>query len=66
MSQNDAILQHLQKGHTLTPMQALRKFNCLSLSSRISDLKNDRGYDVKSELVKVGKKMVAQYSMEVK
>jgi len=66
MSQNDAILNYLQKGHKLTPLQALRKFNCLSLSSRISDLKNDRGYDVKSELVKVGKKTVSQYTMEVK
>ena len=65
MSQNEAILQHLQSGKTLTPLQALTEYNCLSLSSRISDLKNGYGHNIKSEFIKVGNKNVAQYSMEV-
>lgn len=65
MTQNQAILNWLKPmGRTISPMQALKKFNCWSLSSRISDLKK-QGHRIKSELVtdKKTKKQYARYSL---
>ncbi len=62
-SQNERILNHLKKGKSLTPLAALRLFNCWALSSRIAEI-NKPSRIVKSELVKVkGGKQVAKYSM---
>jgi len=41
MSQNNEILAYLVKGHSLTPMDALKKFGCFRLASRINDLRNE-------------------------
>ena len=38
-SQNRQILAHLQKGNTITQMDALRLFGCMRLASRINDLR---------------------------
>lgn len=62
-SQNERILNYLQKGKSLTPLAALRLFDCWALSSRIAEI-NKPSRIVKSELVKVkGGKMVSRYSM---
>jgi hypothetical protein len=55
--------RYLASGASITPLQALRKFNCLSLSQRIGELKRDR-WPIKVELVKVGEKRVARYSID--
>ncbi len=65
MSQNDEVLIHLQKGNKMTWLDGLKLFKCRALNSRVSDLRK-RGYNIKSEFIKVGKKTVSQYSMEVK
>lgn len=39
ISQTDQILNYLQAGNVLTPLEALRKFNCLRLGARIYDLR---------------------------
>lgn len=57
------ILRHLAKGHSLTPLTALNKFGCLSLSQRIGELKR-QGWPVASKLVKVGQARVARYWLE--
>lgn len=44
-AQEKNILEWLQLGHTLTPLEALQKFGCLRLSARIYDLR-DKGHDV--------------------
>ncbi len=62
MTQNQAILKHLKSGKALTPLQALRLFNCWALSSRISNLKAD-GYPIKSEIVNANGKHYAKYSL---
>ena len=49
VSQEAGILQFLQAGGTLTPMDALERFNCWALSSRISDL-NKKGHNIKSRM----------------
>lgn len=63
-SQNARILGHLTHGKTLTPLSALRLFDCLRLSGRIHNLRS-RGHDIKSEKIQLsGGKTVAQYSLK--
>ena len=52
-TQNQMILRHLQthkKG--ITAMQALDKFGCMRLASRISDLRH-MGYSISREMIAV-------------
>lgn len=44
-SQCDMILAYLQKGYSLTQMDALRMFGCFRLASRVHDLR-ERGYNI--------------------
>jgi hypothetical protein len=60
MSQRLDILRYLAKGGSLTPLKALRLFGTLSLSQRIGSLKRE-GWPIQSELVRRGKKIVAEY-----
>ena len=60
-SQNKAILKHLLKGKKLTGLQALDKFGCWRLPSRICDLKKDGWLiDSKTITTKSGKR-ISQY-----
>ena len=57
-SQKEMILEYLQLGHALTPLEALRYFGCFRLGARIADIKKE-GYNIHSELVhdpKTGKR----------
>lgn len=57
------ILMALKQGEKLTPLVALDKFRCLSLSQRVGDLKK-MGWPILSEMVAVPSgKRVAQYRM---
>ena len=40
MSQNKQILEYLEQGNTLTALEALEKFDCFRLASRINQLIN--------------------------
>lgn len=62
MSQKLEIQRHLSKGHKLTPLQALHKFGVMALSQRVGELKRE-GWPVATELVQVGSKRVAEYSI---
>ena len=65
LSQANAILQYLQDGNGITPMDALNLCGCFRLSARIADLKK-RGYDIVTEKVKVdGGQYVARYHLAV-
>lgn len=48
--QNARILEHLQKGGSVTPLFALREWGCFRLSSCIFKLKK-RGYNIVTEIV---------------
>jgi hypothetical protein len=66
MSQNDMVLSWLQRGKTLTPMQALEKFGCFRLAARVHNLRME-GHDiVANDYVLPNGKRVARYSMKVK
>ena len=49
-SQAEMILSHLKNNGTLTPLQALIKFQCLRLGARIYDLRC-AGHKIKTEYV---------------
>lgn len=64
MSQNNDIVIYLQKGKKITPIEALNKFGCFRLASRISDLRAD-GYKIHTDMVVTkSKKRIAQYSLK--
>ena len=60
MTQTQRILEHLQKGRSITPIQALRWFGCLRLAARISDLRRE-GFEVQTHLVKGKENRFAKY-----
>lgn len=62
MSQRLAIQRYLAMGLSITPIQALEKFGCLTLSQRIGEIKRD-GFKVQSTMIRVGEKRVASYQM---
>lgn len=61
-SQNKQILNHLESGKSITPMDALNLFGCFRLGARIHDLKSE-GYDIKTEIKVVNGKRFAEYSL---
>lgn len=65
MTQSQSILKHLKAGRTLTPLEALRKFGTLRLSGRILELR-EAGYRIRTKLVSVRGKRVAEYQMAAK
>ena len=63
MSQTTKIQKHLEKGKSLTAIQALNKYGCFRLAARIADLRND-GMNIKTTIVKLkNNKHIATYSM---
>lgn len=50
MSQNKRILESLQGGEKITPLDALERFGCFRLGARVYDLRK-AGHDIKSETV---------------
>lgn len=61
-SQTELIRKHLESGKTITPLEALRRYDCLRLGARIYDLKQD-GLPVKTEIKRNGRKRFAEYSL---
>lgn len=64
MSQNDAILAHLQTGASITPLEALRLCGCLRLSERVRELEA-QGVSIAHEWFGVGRKKVMSYRLAV-
>jgi len=64
MSQNKQIKSYLEKGKKLTTLDALSKFGCFRLASRINDLRNE-GMIIVTKTIKLdNKKQIAQYSIK--
>lgn len=62
-SQSAKILAHLQGGGRITALEALNKFGCLRLASRISDLRKDN--DICSQFITLPNgKRVKEYFIE--
>lgn len=64
-SQEAKILEWLKAGNSLTPLEALERFNTLRLGGRIYGLRK-LGYDIKTENYKTPSgKHVARYRLEL-
>jgi hypothetical protein len=62
-SQNTAILSHLKTGKSITPIDALERFDCFRLGARIYDLKQ-AGHVIHKDMVPTDSgKHVASYTM---
>lgn len=62
-SQAAAILKHLQKGQTITSLQALNLYGCARLGARVHELKRG-GHQIASSRVATGNgKHVASYQL---
>jgi Helix-turn-helix domain len=61
-SQNQRILNYLQKGKSLTPITALNKFGCFRLAARIADLRKE-GHTIHTDTITKNKKTFASYKM---
>jgi len=63
MIQKMEILQYLQAGNSLTQLEALMKFGCMRLASRISEIRQ-MGYEIDVDFIVTRQgKRVAQYSL---
>lgn len=63
-SQAEKILAHLARGNTLTIMEAIRRWDCTTLSQRCTELKR-RGHPIRSTMVTLRSgKRVAQYTLK--
>ena len=62
-TQTNSILSHLEKGRSLTAIQALDKFGCLRLAARINDLRNLGWNIAKESYITATGKRVAKYSL---
>jgi biotin operon repressor len=64
MSQTQDILEHLKSGEPITPMDALNKFGCFRLASRINELR-DCGYDIETRIKRTTNgKQIAEYTLK--
>ncbi len=64
-SQNANIKKHLEQGKSITAFEALKLYGCFRLGARIHDLKRMfPDMNIKSELVSIGEKRVARYSLQ--
>jgi hypothetical protein len=61
-TQNQMILSYLEKGKSLTPLDALNKFGCFRLAARISDLRKD-GLNIATKYVTKEGKNYASYKL---
>lgn len=62
-SQKSKILAYLRTGKSITQFEALHRFGCMRLASRINDLRND-GWGVLTENLKLNSgKIVACYRL---
>jgi hypothetical protein len=62
-TQNEQIKAYLNKGKSITPMDALAKFGCFRLSARIKNLR-DEGLKIATNYVTKGNKTFASYSVK--
>lgn len=60
MSQREKVLRALQRGHKLTPLDALNRGMGLRLGGHIYALRK-AGHDIRSELVQKGDARVSKY-----
>jgi hypothetical protein len=64
LNTNERILNYLQKGNSITAIEALEEFGCFRLSARIWELR-EAGHEIESVTLKSGNKKFASYKLKV-
>ena len=64
MNQIERLQEYLEKGHEITPIEALNLFGCFRLSARILELRR-KGMAIDTRIVRDGKKHFAAYRLAV-
>ena len=59
-SQNQRVKEHLEKGFSITPIDALNNYGIFRLGARIYDLKR-MGMNIETRILAKGKKHFAEY-----
>ena len=62
MTQNQQIKSYLEKGKSITPIQALNKFGCFRLAARVNDLRKE-GLNINTKIVTKDGKTFASYRL---
>jgi hypothetical protein len=62
MTQRDRILWALERGRSITPMDALRSFGCFRLGARIYELKR-LGYQIETRTITKDRAHFAEYRL---
>lgn len=63
-SQCRQIAEYLEKGYSITSLEALKLFNCMRLASRIWDLR-ERGYNIGKKIITTPtNKRVCEYFLQ--
>lgn len=64
LTQNNMIAAYLERGFSITSLEALQMFGCMRLASRICDLR-DRGMEINTCKIKTETgKWVTEYSLK--
>ena len=63
-SQLSQILNHLQDGRSLTPVQALIAYGCFRLAARVQNLR-DKGHNIETKMIEKDGKYFARYRMVI-
>ena len=63
MSQCTDVLKHMKRYGSITPMVALKNYQCMRLAARIGDLK-DAGHDIMSTMIRKNGKRFAKYTLK--
>jgi hypothetical protein len=61
--QNKTVYEYLLKGHTLTSMQAIKKWGITRLGARIWDLRHLAKVEIHDRMIKEAGSTVTQYSL---
>ena len=63
-TQVERIADYLKQGNSITALEALQKFDCFRLTSRICDIRKRYGWNIASKrIVTPSGKIVAQYEL---
>lgn len=62
-TQNQRILDYLKEGKSITPLEALHRFDCFRLSARIHNLRKE-GHNITTKNITKKGKTFAEYSLE--
>ena len=62
-TRRDLVQRHLESGKSITPLEALRLYDCFRLSACIWTLKHKHGMNIETTMIEEDGKRFAEYSL---